>query len=122
MTTSHLQGSQITRTKDGAFFAAGADGIWRSADGQVSTWTLVPDTGPIVGGLVTDGSTMFASTCYFGDFCNPRYLHSLETDGQTWTAMPEPDPLAGRQPRLRQGPRLLYRPNLDAGLWRVVAD
>lgn len=122
MTTSHLQGSQITRTKDGTFFAAGADGIWRSPDGQVSTWTLVPDTGPIVGGLVTDGTTMFASTCYFGDFCNPRYLHSPETDGQTWTAMPSPTLSQGGNLGLDKAHRLLYSSNLDAGLWRVVVE
>ena len=122
MTTSHLQGSQIARTKDGTFFAAGADGIWRSPDGQVSTWKLVPDTGPIVGGLVTDGTTMFASTCYFGGFCNPRYLHSLETDGQSWTALPSPTLSQGGNLGIDKAHRLLYSSNLDAGLWRVVVE
>ena len=88
----------------------------------MSTWTLVPDTGPIVGGLVTDGTTMFASTCYFGDFCNPRYLHSPETDGQTWTAMPSPTLSQGGNLGFDKAHRLLYSSNLDAGLWRVVVD
>ena len=120
MTTSHLQGSQLVRTKDGTFFAAGADGIWRSPDGAASTWTLVPDTGPIVGGLVSDGTTMFTSTCYFGDFCNPRYLRSPESDGHQWTVMKSPTLTQGGTMGYDKAHRLLYSSNLDAGLWRVV--
>jgi len=121
MTTSHLQGSQILRTKDGTFFAAGADGIWRSPDGKASTWSLIADTGPIVGGLVTDGTTMYSSTCYFGGFCNPRYLYSAETDGGTWAAMTTSPTLSqGGNLGYDKAHKLLYSSNLDAGLWRVV--
>lgn len=121
MTTSHLQGSQILRTKAGTFYAAGSDGIWTSTDGTVPTWKLIPDTGPIVGGLVSDGTTMYASTCYFGGFCNPRYLHSAETDGQTWTALPNSPTLTqGGNLGYDKAHKLLYSSNLDAGLWRVV--
>jgi hypothetical protein len=120
MTTSHLQGSQLLRTTDGTFFMAGADGIWRSADGTVPSWTLVPDTGPIVGGIVSDGTTMFASTCYFGGFCNPRYLRSPETDGSSWTAMTSPTMSQGGNLGYDPAHHLLYSSNLDAGLWRVV--
>ena len=122
MTTSHLQGSQLVRTEAGTFFAAGADGIWRSPDGKAATWELVPDTGPIVGGLVTDGATMFSSTCYFGDFCNPRYLRSPETDGQTWTALQSPMMSQGGNLGYDKAHKLLYSSNLDAGLWRVVVE
>ena len=120
MTTSHLQGSELLRTKAGTFFVAGADGIWTSPDGTASTWTLVPDTGPIVGGLVSDGTTMFASTCYFGDFCNPRYLRSSETDGRAWTALTSPMMTQGGTMGYDKAHRLLYSSNLDAGMWRVV--
>jgi len=120
MTTSHLQGSQILRTQDGTFYAAGADGIWTSPDGQVATWKLIADTGPIVGGLVTDGTTMYGSTCYFGDFCNPRYLYSPEADGQTWAAMTSPKMSQGGNLGYDKAHKLLYSSNLDAGLWRVV--
>jgi hypothetical protein len=122
MTTSHLQGSQILRAKDGTFFAAGADGVWRSSDGTVPTWKLVPNTGPIVGGLVSDGTTMFTSTCYFGGFCNPRYLRSPETDGNTWTQIPSPTMSQGGNMGYDKAHKLLYSSNLDAGLWRVVAQ
>jgi hypothetical protein len=120
MTTSHLQGSQLLRTKDGSFFAAGADGIWRSPDGKASSWTLVPDTGPIVGGLVSDGTTMFSSTCYFGNFCNPRYLRSPESDGQQWTTITSPVLTQGGTMGYDKAHKLLYSSNQDAGLWRVV--
>jgi hypothetical protein len=122
MTTSHLQGSQILRAKDGTFFAAGADGVWRSSDGKVPTWKLVPNTGPIVGGLVSDGTTMFTSTCYFGGFCNPRYLRSPETDGNTWTQIPSPTMSQGGNMGYDKAHKLLYSSNLDAGLWRVVVQ
>lgn len=120
MTTSHLQGSQLARAADGTFFMAGADGIWRSPDGLASTWTLIPNTGPIVGGLVTDGTTLYASTCYFGGFCNPRYLTSPEIDGNTWTELEHPEMTQGGNLGYDPGHRLLYSSNLDAGLWRVV--
>lgn len=122
MTTSHLQGSQLLRTAAGAFFVAGADGIWHSSDGKADNWELVPETGPIVGGLVSDGTTMFSSTCYFGDFCNPRYLTSAETDGQTWTALDSPMMSQGGNLGYDKAHKLLYSSNLDAGLWRVVVE
>lgn len=122
MTTSHLQGSQIHRTASGAFFVAGADGVWTSPDGVASKWSLVPDTGPIVGGLVSDGTTMFTSTCYFGNFCNPRYLRSPETDGHTWTTIPSPTMSQGGTMAYDKGHHLLYSSNLDAGMWRVVVN
>jgi hypothetical protein len=120
MTTSHLQGSQLLRTEAGTFFAAGADGIWTSPDGNADTWQLIADTGPIVGGLVSDGAEMYASTCYFGGFCNPRYLHSAETDGKAWTAMESPKMSQGGNLGYDKAHKLLYSSNLDAGLWRVV--
>jgi len=123
MTTSHLQGSQIVRTADGSFFAAGADGIWRSPDGQAANWKLVPDTGPIVGGIIDTGTTLYSSTCYFGGFCNPRYLHSPNTDGNTWTALTTSPTLSqGGNLGYDKAHKLLYSSNLDAGLWRVVVE
>jgi len=119
MTTSHLQGSQLVRAENGVFFVAGADGIWRSPNGQASTWELVPNTGPIVGGLVSNGKTMFASTCYAGDFCNPRYLRSPEYDGTNWAAVVSPTMSQGGTLAYDRAYGLLYSSNLNAGMWRV---
>jgi len=124
MTTSHLQGSQITRSADGTFYASSTKGIWRSPDGKAANWTLVPDTGPTVGGLLTTGTTLYASTCYFANKCDsPRYLKSPEADGQKWTAMPmSPKMTQGGNLGYDKAHKLLYSSNLDAGLWRVVVD
>jgi hypothetical protein len=122
MTTSHLQGSQLLRTQAGGYYAAGADGIWRSPDGKATTWKLVPDTGPILGGIVSNGSTMFASTCYFGNYCQPRYLKSAETDGMTWEPMTVPTMSMGGNLGYDAGHKLLFSSNLDAGIWRVVVE
>ena len=121
MTTSHLQSSQLLQTKSGAFYMAAADGIWSSIDGKVENWKLIPDTGPIVGGLVSDGTNMYASTCYFPDFCDdPRYLTSPEDDGKTWTEMKHPKMTQGGNLGYDKGHKLLFSSNLDGGLWRVV--
>jgi len=120
MNTSHRQGSQLVRTQSGSYYMAGSEGIWTSPDGLPSTWTLIDDTGPIVGGLVTDGTNMYASTCFFKDFCNPRYLTSPEADGQTWTAMEHPTMSQGGTMDFDRAHKLLYSSNGRAGLWRVV--
>ena len=122
MTTSHLQGSQSVRSAAGTWFTAGADGIWRSPDGTAPTWSLVPDTGPIVGGIVDDGTSLYASTCYFGDFCEQaRYLTSSD-DGQTWTQMDAPPLGMGGSFGYDPGHGVLYSSNLGSGFWRVVVN
>lgn len=63
---------------------------------------------------------MYASTCYFSDFCEPRYLTSPETDGQTWTTMASPKMSMGGNRGYDAAHKLLYSLNLDAGLRRVV--
>lgn len=122
MTASHLQGSQLYRRKDGTFFLAAAHGIWRSPDGKASNWSLVANTGPIVGGLVGSGTTMYASTCYFPAFCKKaQYLSSPEDDGNTWTVMPSPDAIGmGGTMGYDKEHHLLYSSNMLGGVWRVV--
>ncbi|MBK8239363.1 MAG: hypothetical protein IPK74_27890 [Deltaproteobacteria bacterium] len=120
MTTSHLQGSQLVRTPGGAFVVAGADGIWRSTDGTVPTWSLIEGTGPIVGGVVSDGATLYTSTCYFGGFCETaRYLRSVD-DGVTWTEFDAPSLSMGGSFGYDPGHGVLYSSNLQEGFWRVV--
>jgi hypothetical protein len=123
MTTSHLQSSQMIRAGNGMWYVAAADGIWRSPDGLASNWKLIPGTGPIIGGLQTNGTNMFASTCYFPNFCPaPRYLRSAESDGLTWTALPNSPKLnMGGTMGYDKAHNILYTSNLRAGLWRVVA-
>ena len=122
METSHKQGSQILRAKDGTFYAAASDAIWSSPDGQAETWKAIPNTGPIVGGLVSDGTRMYGSTAYFEGFGPTKYLTSPESDGKTWEVIPSPTIEHGGNLGYDAGHKLLYSSNLDSGMWRVVVE
>jgi hypothetical protein len=118
---AHPQGSQIFRAQDGTFFLAAADGVSRSADGK--DWSLVPGTGPLVGGLVSDGTTMYMSKFFYGGWGTnlKPYFSSPESDGDTWTQMESPGMNAGGSLGYDPGHRVLYSSNLgDTGFWRVV--
>jgi photosystem II stability/assembly factor-like uncharacterized protein len=122
MTTSHLQGSQVARAANGAFYVNGADGIWSSPDGTAPSWKAVPNTGPISGGLVANGTALYASTCYSGNSCKPsdvRFLSSPESDGRNWSRMDNPPMNQGGTMAYDPGYNLLYASGLQAGLWRV---
>ena len=77
---------------------------------------------PIVGGLVSSGTTMYASTCYFPSFCKKaQYLSSAEDDGHTWTVMPSPNEIMmGGTLAYDKDHHLLYSSNMLSGVWRVV--
>jgi photosystem II stability/assembly factor-like uncharacterized protein len=122
MTTSHLQGSQVARAANGAFYVNGADGIWSSPDGTAASWKPVANTGPISGGLVANGTALYTSTCYSGNSCKPtevRFLSSPESDGHNWTRMDNPPMNQGGTMAYDPGYNLLYASGLQAGLWRV---
>lgn len=120
MATTAQQGIALVRTEDGTFYLGGSDGIWRSPDGALDSWVFVPDTGPFVSGLATDGKAVYASTCYAKSYCEqPRYLRSV--DGQSWKPLPNVPPLTqGGLLRYDAGHRLLVSSNGSAGVWRVV--
>jgi photosystem II stability/assembly factor-like uncharacterized protein len=120
---SHLQGAGLYRAKDGVFYVSASDGVMRSPDGK--TWKLTSDnTHPIAGGLTGDGTTMYASRCFFGDFCQPDtqvFVSSPETDGLTWTFMPgSPATSMGGEMHYDPGHNLLFASTFDKGFWRVV--
>lgn len=119
---SHLQGAGLYRAKNGVFYVAAGNGIYRSPDGKV--WTLAANTGPIGGGIASDGTTIFASRCFFGGFCAAGaqvFMSSPETDGMTWTLLPEGPKLAmGGEMHTDSGHNLLYASTFDKGFWRVV--
>jgi hypothetical protein len=119
---SHLQGAGLVRAKTGVFYLSASDGVFRSPDGK--TWTLTSDnTHPIAGGLTTDGTTMYASRCFFGDFCAPDsevFVSSPESDGLTWTFMPGAPKLGmGGEMHYDTGHGLLFASTFDKGFWRV---
>ncbi|MDF3071290.1 MAG: hypothetical protein K0R38_6891 [Polyangiaceae bacterium] len=109
----------LLEAADGAFYLGGSDGLWRSPDGGLDTWELIPDSGPFVAGLASDGKALFASNCYAEDYCEqPRYLTS--NDGKTWEPMSGvPELSNGGLLRYDAGHRLLVSSNGRAGVWRV---
>jgi hypothetical protein len=119
---SHLQGAGLYRAKNGVFYVAAGDGIFRSPDGK--TWTITNNTNPIGGGLASDGTTMFASRCFFGGFCaadTQVFLSSPETDGVTWTLMPSGPKIGmGGEMHYDTGHNLLFASTFQKGFWRVV--
>lgn len=120
MTTSHLQGSQLVQTTSGAFVMAAADGIWRSADGTAASWSIQPNTGPIMGGVVDDGTALFAANCYYPGFCAKAAYSTSSDDGKTWTAMTSsPDISMGGTFAYDPGHGVLYSSNGHSGMWRV---
>jgi len=122
MSTTHLQGTQLVQREDGTFFLAGASGIYRSPDGLANTWELVENTGPIVGGLVSTGTNLYAGPCYGAGFCaHAPLLTSPVDDGFTWTEVASyPDLDMGGNFGWDPGHKLLYTSNMQRGLWRAV--
>ncbi len=121
MNEAHPQGSQLYRAADGTFYVAAVEGVFRSSDGI--DWSLVPDTGPLAGGLVGDGETMYLSNNFYWDWgtnLNP-YLFAPEATGAPWTPLAGSPPLtAGGSLAIDTAHRVLYSSNLGAGFWRVT--
>jgi hypothetical protein len=104
----------------GGYLLGGADGVWRSPDGAADSWVLEPSIGPFVGGLVSDGTTAYVSTCVAPDFCQDGARYLTTTDGKTFTPMTSGPTLSqGGSLRFDAGHRLLLSSNGKAGLWRV---
>lgn len=118
--TSHLQGSGMARSASGTFYLSAGDGVFRGTDGL--SWSLIPGTGPIAGGIVADGETIYVSRCYYGGFCSPStdfLLTTPEGDGTTWAPLPSPVMTMGGSLGFDPSHELLYSSNADNGFWRV---
>ena len=124
MTTTHKQSAELARAPDGAFYVSGADGIWHSADGRASTWSLVPKTGVHNGGMVVSGTKIYAGNCYAYGFCAQRDIAIFQSDigdGSTWTKVPNlPAFPEGGTFAYDEGHHILYSSNASGGLYRVV--
>jgi hypothetical protein len=118
---AHPQGSEIYRAKNGTFYLATADGIAKSADGKA--WSLISGTGPLAGGIVGDGTTMYMSNFFYWNWATNAhpYWSAPEATGTPWTEIPgSPDMTAGGSLALDVPHRVLYASDLGAGFWRVV--
>jgi photosystem II stability/assembly factor-like uncharacterized protein len=120
---SHLQGAQLLHAPDGSFYVAGTHGVWHSADGSPGSWEMLDNTGPIAGGIVTDGTNLYSAMCYFPGFCNPPgqvFRTAKLSDPKTWTTMDSPALSSGGSLGYDPSHHLLYSSNLGDGFWRVV--
>ena len=117
---AHPQGSQIYRAKNGTFYLAASDGVFRSADGK--DWTMIDGTGPLAGGLVSDGKTMYMSNNYYFDYGKDlqTYFTAPEDTGAPWTKLPSPGLVNGGSLGFDAGHHLLFSSNFKAGFFRVV--
>jgi photosystem II stability/assembly factor-like uncharacterized protein len=118
-------GGQMYRAKDGTFYLAAAKGILRSPDGV--TWTLVPNSGDLMTGIVSDGTTMYASRGFpWNQGQGPPpflpFYTALESDGTHWASMTSPMLSDGGPLAYDLDHHILYSSNQYAGFWRVVTQ
>jgi len=117
---AHPQGSQLLRAKDGTFYLAASDGVFRSPDGK--SWSQLAGTAPLAGGLVSDGTTMYLSNDYYfsyGTNLHP-YLTAPEATGKSWAPMASPGMTSGGSLGYDAAHHVLYSSNFQAGFYRVV--
>jgi hypothetical protein len=115
-------GGMLYKAKNGVYYIGALDTLYRSDD-EGATWTQLPDTGPIIQGLVGDGTTMFVSRYAagfpWGENLQP-YMTSPENDGLTWTPYPSPPFTQGAiAMAIDTGHNLLFSVNSEDGIWRV---
>lgn len=117
---AHPQSSQIIRVKDGTFYLAASDGVFRSPDGK--SWSKIDGTGPLAGGLVSDGTTIYMSNNYYfsyGTDLHP-YFTATEDKGAPWKPMNSPGMSSGGSLGYDPGHHLLFSSNFQSGFYRVV--
>ena len=113
-------GSQIYRGSNGTFYMGLDTGLVSSPDGV--NWSTIPNTGQFTGGIVGNGTTLFASeysTCFDWGSSITSYITSTD-NGTTWNPMPTLPPVQ-QGGYLGYDPvhHILYSTNCQDGFWRV---
>jgi hypothetical protein len=119
---SHSAG-QLYRAKNGGFFFGTGSGIVYSKDG--AAWTLVPNSGTLITGLVGDGTNIWSSQSFpYNPPDRPapeqRYMVGSEADPMTWKTFESPKMSSGGTMAYDADHKLIYSANLWDGVWRVV--
>lgn len=113
--------SAVFRAPDGAFYVGCKYGIARSENGI--DWAMLPDSGQLVGSIITDGKQLLASkftTCSkWADELFP-YMTAPLAGGAPWTEMKTPGFEQGGALAYDRDHKILYSSNCQQGLWRVV--
>jgi hypothetical protein len=130
-TWSKVQGAQIShgagqlyRDPSGAYFLGSATGVLHSTDGV--TWSVIPNSGSLVSGLVGDGTTLWSSNAFpYNPPQRPSaflpYRKASSADPTHWTTFDSPMLTSGGN-SLAYDPDhgILYSTNYWAGVYRVV--
>lgn len=121
-TISHGVG-QLYHSPNGPYFLGSANGVLYSADG--ATWSLVPNSGNLIAGVVGDGTTVWASAAFpYNPGAHPPpfqpYVSALESAPMMWTTFGSPQMTSGGFLAYDPDHHLLYSANYWEGLWRVV--
>ncbi len=116
-------GGQIYRAIDGKLYMGSAGGVIVSAD-NARTWSVMPNSGALVFGVIGDGTTLYTSA-YFP--YNPPgvapwrpYAATSETTPGTWRTLVSPLMKNGGPMAYDPVHRIIYSTNLNAGIWRMV--
>jgi hypothetical protein len=118
---AHFQGTQVLRTSSGALYAPGHDGWYWNASGTPNGWSSIPDSGPYPGGIATDGTTIWTTTCWAEGACSRARYQSTSYGGARFADMPNSPELSVAGPlSYDPGHHALYSVNMADGVWRVV--
>ena len=107
------------RAKDGMMYLGTLQGVARSQDG--TSWTLIPDSGGGLAGIVGTGKIMYASQQNGG-----LYYSASEDDPTKWAQIETPG-----MPKLDVGAyyfaydpdhKIVYASAQMSGLWRIVTE
>jgi hypothetical protein len=115
---------QLYRAKSGSFYLGTANGVMYSADGV--SWAILPNSGNLIGGLIGDGTTLYASKTfpYNPPGTDPYLPYFVAAEGPSaiFRQMNSPLMRNGGRLHLDTTRHFLYSTNLNAGLWRLVTQ
>jgi hypothetical protein len=116
-------GGQLYRAADGNLYMGSVNGVMRSPDNGL-TWSVMPDSGTLVFGVVGDGTKLYTSR-YFpfnAPGANPwqPYASTSETAPGIWQTMDSPLMKNGGPMVYDPIHQIIYSSNLNAGVWRMV--
>lgn len=122
VTPSGASGShyQLYHSPKGEYFVGTGWGVVKSSDGL--TWSLIPNSGARLTGIVGNGKHIWASQQYGGE-----YYTASEDSPDSWSQLPtpgKPSPAdnGGYLLAYDNDHHLLYSTNQAGGLWRVAIE
>jgi hypothetical protein len=116
-------GGQLYRAADGTLYMGSIGGVLRSPDNGL-TWSVMPDSGTLVFGVIGDGINLYTSSFfpYNAPGANPwqPYRSTSETAPGIWRTMESPLMKNGGPMVYDTEHHIIYSSNLNAGVWRMV--